>query len=391
MNVITKFLEHYSYLFPKGYPDLNDLSDKKLMYTILNEIVEEHEMNESMLSLKSIQKRPDQFINKFYDNKPFKIGSKGEDEFVIDYVVIGNETFKSEDKEEKSNLAGAFRDASSARDIKLVGKLNGQETTLGVSSIYKSSDLGGQEGGSRGVSNENELVNKINDSIELNGDPITVKFIASEGPEIVVPNVKQAEGIGYSGKKEKMKGDVMLYSSNGNQSISIKKDGPYWWSSERNQFKDLLTKFVEAGKNKEIPNLELNQNPIQSYVLDMIDPNDGRRYGVVLIKNYPPLDDKNVVNNIAFGGENEKAKIVQQTFSDDDFNLENGILTIKTKRNINDINDLKDDDKPIIWLARHENQKYGIDFRTIPFKQAKFDSKRGKTLVIDYNETPSIQ
>ena len=52
MNVITKFLEHYSYLFPKGYPDLNDLSDKKLMYTILNEIVEEHEMNESMLSLK---------------------------------------------------------------------------------------------------------------------------------------------------------------------------------------------------------------------------------------------------------------------------------------------------------------------------------------------------
>jgi len=389
MNVITKFLEHYSYLFPKGYPDLNDLSDKKLMYTILNEIVEEHEMNESMLSLKSIQKRPDQFINKFYDNKPFKIGSKGEDEFVIDYVVIGNETFKSEDKEEKSNLAGAFRDTSSARDIKLVGKLNGQETTLGVSSIYKSSDLGGQEGGSRGVSNENELVNKINDSIELNGDPITVKFIASEGPEIVVPNVKQAEGIGYSGKKTGMKGDVMLYSTSGDQSISIKKDGPYWWSSERKQFENLLTKFVEAGKNKQIPNLELNQNPVQSYVLDMIDPSDGKRYGIVLIKNYPPLNDEKVINNIAFGSEG--AKIVQRSFSESDFNLENGVLTIKSTRNINDINDLKEDDKPIIWLARHENQKYGIDFRTIPYKQAKFDPKRGKTLVIDYNETPSIQ
>jgi hypothetical protein len=121
----------------------------------------------------------------------------------------------------------------------------------------------------------------------------------------------------------------------------------------------------------------------------MIDPRDGKRYGIVLIKNYPPLNDENVINNIAFGS--EKAKIVQRSFSDSDFNLENGVLTIKSTRNISDINDLTDDDKPIIWLARHENQKYGIDFRTIPYKQAKFDPKRGKTLVIDYNETPSIQ
>jgi len=56
------------------------------------------------------------------------------------------------------------------------------------------------------------------------------------------------------------------------------------------------------------------------------------------------------------------------------------------------INDLTEEDKPIIWLARHENQKYGIDFRTIPYKQAKFESKRGgKTLVIDYNNAPALQ
>jgi hypothetical protein len=388
MNVIDNFLEQYSYRFSKGYPDLTDLEDKKLMYTILKEIVEEQEMNEAMLSLKSIQKRPHQFVGKFYDNKPFKIGPDGQDEFSIDYIVIGNETFKLEDKEEKSNLTGAFTDAGSARDIKLVGKLNGQETTLGINSIYKSADLGGQEGGSRGVSNETEVINKINSYIESNGGPITVKFIASEGPKIIVPNVNKAEGIGYSGRKEKMKGDFILHSTSGNQSISVKKDGPYWWSSERKQFEDLLTKFVEAGKNKKISNLELVQNPIQSYVLDMVDPNDNKRYGVILIKNYPPLNDGNVINNIAFGS--DKAKIVQQTFSDSDFNLENDVLTIKTKRNINDINDLTDEDKPIIWLARHENQKYGIDFRTIPYKQAKFEPKRGKTLVIDYNETPSI-
>ena len=38
MNVITKFLEHYSYRFPKGYPDLSDPADKNLLKHILSEL-----------------------------------------------------------------------------------------------------------------------------------------------------------------------------------------------------------------------------------------------------------------------------------------------------------------------------------------------------------------
>jgi hypothetical protein len=38
MDVITKFLEKYSYKFPKGYPDLTDPADKKLMQELLSEI-----------------------------------------------------------------------------------------------------------------------------------------------------------------------------------------------------------------------------------------------------------------------------------------------------------------------------------------------------------------
>jgi hypothetical protein len=58
---------------------------------------------------------------------------------------------------------------------------------------------------------------------------------------------------------------------------------------------------------------------------------------------------------------------------------------------MNDVNDLKPEDMPIISLARHENQTYGIDFRTIPLKQAKLEpTKGGKTLVLDYEKTPSL-
>ena len=38
MNVITKFLEQYSYRFPKGYPDMNNKNDQMLLSSILEEI-----------------------------------------------------------------------------------------------------------------------------------------------------------------------------------------------------------------------------------------------------------------------------------------------------------------------------------------------------------------
>lgn len=38
MDVITKFLDKYSYRFPKGYPDLTDPADKKLMQELLSEV-----------------------------------------------------------------------------------------------------------------------------------------------------------------------------------------------------------------------------------------------------------------------------------------------------------------------------------------------------------------
>jgi len=38
MNVITKFLEQYSYRFPKGYPDMNSKNDQMLLSSILEEI-----------------------------------------------------------------------------------------------------------------------------------------------------------------------------------------------------------------------------------------------------------------------------------------------------------------------------------------------------------------
>ena len=384
MTVIDKILLEWSYRCHDGIVDVNDSS--KL--SILQEIISEYELEEAMLSLNSIKKRPEQFVNIFYSEEPFKLGSKGEDDFVADSVVIGDETFKSNQPEEKSNLIGAFRNANNARNIRIIGQLNGQETAINVSAIYKSANLGGQAAGGAGVSNEKELVNAINNAIEENGGPINVKFIDEKGKEIFIPSVTKASGMGTTGSKIGLKGDVSLTTTDGEQNISVKKDGPYWWSSERKNFNDLLNKFIEGGQKGEIPKLQIKPNPLQPKVLDMVDPEDERRYGRVFILNYPGIKDN--LENITFGP--DKAKIVQRSFSSTDYSLENGTLTIKTTRNMNDKDDLQPDDMPVISLARHENQKYGIDFRTIPLKQAKLEPTRGgKTLVLDYNKTPALQ
>ena len=60
------------------------------------------------------------------------------------------------------------------------------ETTLNVSSIYKSANLGGQSGGGAGVSNEKELVDAVNNAIEQNGDAIDVKFVDENNKESLI-------------------------------------------------------------------------------------------------------------------------------------------------------------------------------------------------------------
>ncbi len=384
MTVIDKILNEWSFRCHDGIVDLNNPA--KL--SILQEIISEIELEEAMLSLNTIKKRPEQFVNIFYSQEPFKLGSKGEDNFNADTIIVGDEIFKSDQPEEKSNLIGAIRNVNNARNVKIIGQLNNQETTINISSIYKSSNLGGQTGGGAGVSNEKELVDAVNNFIEENGGPIDVKFIDKENKEINISGVIKASGMGTTGSKIGLKGDVSLTTSDGEQNISVKKDGPYWWSSERKKFGDLLNKFIESGKEGKIDKLILKPNMFNPKIFDMMDPEDERKYGRIFILNYPGVKEN--LENITFGP--DKAKIVQRSFASTDYSFQNGILTIKTTRNMNDVDDLKPDDMPIISLARHENQTYGIDFRTIPLKQAKLEpTKGGKTLVLDYEKTPSLQ
>jgi hypothetical protein len=57
MDTITRFLEHYSYRFPKGYPDLTDPADKKLIYELLSEVGINEAINNDSITFENFIKQ----------------------------------------------------------------------------------------------------------------------------------------------------------------------------------------------------------------------------------------------------------------------------------------------------------------------------------------------
>ena len=139
MDTITKYLNTIAYKFPKGYPDVNDSKDMKLLNEMVKSFIKEDEeedlksklisiINSSDLSddeirayTKSISNRgltgelKDKLNKKGYSSKSFKVGDKAisyvidkisdsEAKEFIDYTPV---SFKSApDKGNFSNVTG---------------------------------------------------------------------------------------------------------------------------------------------------------------------------------------------------------------------------------------------------------------------------------------------
>lgn len=92
MNVITKFLENYSYRFPKGYPDMTNLNDKALLYEILAELnineqeevsssydeVTSEDINSLLKAFDQIKDPYSRYLSVFYYFDPNSLGTISE-------------------------------------------------------------------------------------------------------------------------------------------------------------------------------------------------------------------------------------------------------------------------------------------------------------------------
>jgi hypothetical protein len=179
MNVITKFLEHYSFRFPKGYPDMNNLEDKALLYEILEELDVVNE-NFRPLSFFDLKKRGGfRFkivADKIAKKSPFSL-NQGNPK-TLSFIDPEYQTaFENSDESKIKQLAG-----SNVNTFTFFEDEAGEEYS--IQDLSKDKDFGGKGAGSGTVvedSNLRALNDKIQSLIEKN-DVKSINVIVNGEP-----------------------------------------------------------------------------------------------------------------------------------------------------------------------------------------------------------------
>lgn len=193
MDIIEKFIRKNCWKFPKGYPDLNDPSDRKLFNKLLLEIgfpTLEGEISENSPA-----------YNAFSFGDMTKTGRAGRATTIADKIQKGDsfamvdgtnkeldfakpeyeELFKNQQLEKIKQLGGS-------RVNKFAFFIDSEDNYYGLDSLLKDKDLGGQGKGAgtkaedAALGNFKALVEKL---VQDNGGPITVTVNGEKYPNIV--------------------------------------------------------------------------------------------------------------------------------------------------------------------------------------------------------------
>jgi len=137
MDVINKFLDKYSYRFPKGYPDLTDPADKKLMQELLSEVgISEAPETSAFTSRRPEQ--PEGETRTYYkilkdaglsDKTLGEVGTIFNEKYGKNpsYLDIMSDNFRNKDISDIKNIFNIFRDYV---DIKGDGIGKGEVATI---------------------------------------------------------------------------------------------------------------------------------------------------------------------------------------------------------------------------------------------------------------------
>ena len=385
MDILDKFLRKVSYKFPKGYPDINDEQDMLMLENILKEIginLEEASAKKPYEYLSIEAKKVADKIRKELNLPKEEIKADTKTRIIIFTDRSRKDVFKALEE------LGYERDW----DVKGSSAAGFKDTESGIEIIHKN--ISGV--GDAGLQNEEDFVNAIN-NVASEDNPITVKIVPSKkGPTLTYDNIIGAKATGKEGERLGLKGDASLLSKGGKDfPISLKKDKDFRWSSNMKSHGKMLEKLLlqaQSGgiKGKDGKTLELRQIDPNPRVLSMWNPDNKTVYGRAFILNAPGLD----IKDIAFGPDN--ADVVEKTFDESDFSFQNNVLTIKSSKNYQEVDDFDlEMDIPVFQLERNASKakktegvmSRGITLRTVPRStMLKTLSGQGNNFVIDYKD-----
>lgn len=367
MNLIDRVILEWSYKTTKGYPDINSQEDMALFESMFGFNLSEAKKEFSYLSPEAQ-----------------KVGK-----FIIDKLNLEDDEIKAHSKtriivytdRKRAEIFNALQQLGYEKDQITGSSGGGYRTPEGIEIIHKNQTSVGDAG----LDNEDIVVRKINERIQVEGGPITVVFKSANNVDLTYNKVESAEGVGRE-TGDNLKADIKLFNGKPNP-ISIKKDGPFRWSSAMKTHGKIFDAVLQpALKGTEDLKLVVDQeNP---KLLKMLNPKNNKFYGSIFVTGAPGMDYK----TLAFG--NDNAAVVKRTFSDADFNFDNGKLTITTSANYTEDSHFSNDDLPIIRFEQNASKATrleghrgrGITIRTVPSKGFNNRTERANLLIIDYKD-----
>lgn len=367
IDPIITFLNRVAYKFPKGYPDMNDPKDKKMLFEMVTNFIGESKAEDKATAIKIIK---DKFK---LDDEAFK--DKG---LNFHLLVPRQERQQMIDAIEALDGFGYNPQPSSFSSL-------GYLTYGDVKIAVKPSGIQGKK--SAGLENEDIFVTNINKYLEDGPKNI---ILTDGGRSIEFSDVDEVKGSGTA-TGDYSKSDANFYRGDTDLGgVSLKKTNAIYWESADVRFKDevnnLLNAILSGKLGDEISYKPLidkrgNEDPV---IIRMWNKVTDEKIPGIIVDDLPPIDTYQSI----FG--NDKVPVVMGTWKESDFSLQGDDIIVDASKIYEDIDDVEKDGALPVLNIRHDMTKRntrGLRALLQTEKSLYKDGKlKGKNINLSYND-----
>ncbi len=334
IDPLITFLNSVAYKFPKGYPDMDDPNDKKMLFEMVTGIMNETKAEDKAIAIKIIK---DTFK---LDDEAFK--DKG---LNFHLLVPRQERQSYIDNIEK--LEG-FEYNPQPSSFSSLGYISYGDVKIAV----KPSGIQGKK--SAGLENEDIFVTNINKYLEDGPKNI---IITDGNRSIEWNDVTETKGTGTS-TTAYSKSDANFYRGEKDLGgVSLKKMNAIYWESADVRFKDEVMNLLDAIISGKLGD-EISYKPLvdkrgneDDTIIRMWNKVTNEKIPGVIVSDLPEIDTYQAI----FG--NDKVPVVMGTFKESDFSLQGDDLIIEASKVYEDIEDVKEDGAMPVLNIRHDMTK----------------------------------
>ena len=367
IDPIITFLSKVAYKFPKGYPDMNDPKDKKMLFEMITGIVDESKADDKKTAIQILK---DTFK---LDDEAFK--DKG-----LNFHLLVPRQERQQYVDDIEKLEG-FEYNPQPSSFSSLGYLTYGDVKIAI----KPSGIQGTK--SAGLENEDIFVKNINKYLE--DGPKNV--ILTDGQRsIEFPDVTEVKGSGTA-TGNYSKSDANFYRGDKDLGgVSLKKNNAIYWESADVRFKDEVNNLLDAilsGKlgdeisYKPLIDKRGNEDPI---IIRMWNKTTDEKIPGIIVKDLPPIDTYQSI----FG--NDQVPVVMGTWSESNFTVQGEDIIVDSTKIYEDIDDVEKDGAMPVLNIRHDMTKRntrGLRALLQTEKSLYKDGKlKGKNITLSYND-----